>query len=576
MTAITDIEPISKDELHEAVEQILAEGGPFAVVPKEIRGVHYERVFALSEMSLRDVLAAKTAEFAASPLIVYGDERYTTGEVWARSMRFANWLGSQGIGPGDNVAIAMRNYPEWCMAFIGVVASGATVVPLNSWWQAEELRYGVETANAKFIVVDAKRCDMLAPLKEEFGLTLIAGREEVSCEDASLPDIINDESISTDIPSTPIDPESVFALMFTSGSTGFPKAAELTHRGVLSTILSWSFVQELYTRVRPEIPTRPDNAGILLALPLFHVTALHSLFLLSYLIGRKVVFVYKWDPEEAASIIKKEKLTNFVGVPTMAQELIKAAKPGDLDTLVDIGSGGAKRPAAHVVEQGTTYPEITSSSGYGLTETNALGTIIGLADYARMPDAAGRVVPPITQLATFSEDGKQLPDGEIGEVCIRSPGVMKGYLNNAEASAEAFFPDGWFRTGDVGVIDENGYLTIMDRLKDMIIRGGENISCLEVENILLQFEGVTEAAVFAVHHERLGEAVGAAVYGKDGPIDPAGLQAHAKEHLAAFKVPTRFWLSPQPLPRGATGKTDKKPLRAFAKENPPHFQQGDD
>ncbi|MEO1658877.1 MAG: class I adenylate-forming enzyme family protein [Pseudomonadota bacterium] len=576
MTAVTDIEPISVDELNEAIEQILADGGPFAVIPKEIRGVHYERVFALSEMSLRDVLAAKTAEFATSELIVYGEERYTTAEVWARSMRFANWLGSQGIGPGDNVALAMRNYPEWCMAFIGVVASGATVVPLNSWWQGEELRYGVETAETKTIVVDDKRADMLMPFKEELGLRLIAGRGECAGQDACLPDILSDESISTDIPTTPIDPESVFALMFTSGSTGFPKAAQLTHRGVLSTVLSWAFVQELYTRVRPEVPTRPDNAGILMALPLFHVTALHSIFLLSYLTGRKVVFVYKWIPAEAAKVIKNEKLTNFVGVPTMIQEILAAAEPGDLDSLVDLGSGGAKRPAAHVVSQGETHPSITSSSGYGLTETNAIGTIIGLADYVRMPDATGRVVPPVTQLATFSEAGERLPDGEIGEVCIRSPGVMKGYLNNDEANEKAFFADGWFRTGDVGVVDENGYLTIMDRLKDMIIRGGENISCLEVENVLLQFEGVTEAAVFAVPNERLGEVVGCAVYGKDGPIDLPALRKHAQEHLAAFKVPTRYWLSPQPLPRGATGKTDKKPLRAHAADNPPHFQEGDD
>ncbi|MEM7739714.1 MAG: AMP-binding protein, partial [Pseudomonadota bacterium] len=192
MTAVTDIEPISVEELHEAVEQIVSEGGPFAVVPKEIRGVHYDRVFALSEMSLRDVLASKTVEFASSTLIVYGEERYTTAEVWTRSMRFANWLNSKGIGPGDNVAIAMRNYPEWCMAFIGIVASGATVVPLNSWWQGEELRYGVETAETKLIVVDDKRADMLFPFKEDLGLTLIAGRDEVVGQDAVLRAILED------------------------------------------------------------------------------------------------------------------------------------------------------------------------------------------------------------------------------------------------------------------------------------------------------------------------------------------------------------------------------------------------
>ena len=575
MTAITDIEPISREELHEGIEKILAAGGPFTVVPKEIRGVQYDRVFALSEMSLRDVLAARSAEFADATLIVYDDERYTIGEVWARSMRFANWLGSQGIGQGDKVAIAMRNYPEWCMAFVGIVASGATVVPLNSWWQAEELKYGVETAEAKVIVVDDKRCNMLAPHKDKLGLTLIAGRDAVSCQDASLPEILADESLSTDVPTAPIDPDSVYALMFTSGSTGFPKAAQLTHRGVLSTILSWSFVQELYNQLRPEMPTRPDNAGILLALPLFHVTALHSVFLLSYLIGRKIVFSYRWDPKEAGEIIQKEKLTNFLGVPTMAQEILRAATPEQLESLVDIGAGGAKRPAAHVSSQAETHPSISSSSGYGLTETNGTGTLIALADYQRKPDAAGRVLPPITDLATFSEAGERLPDGEVGEVCIRSPAVMIGYLNNPEANEAAFFEDGWFRTGDVGMIDDDGDLIIMDRLKDMIIRGGENISCLEVENVLVQFDGVAEAAVFAVPNERLGEVVGCAVFG-ESEIDLPALRKHAQQHLAGFKVPTRYWLSPQPLPRGGTGKTDKKPLRAMAADHPPHFQEGDD
>ena len=313
----------------------------------------------------------------------------------------------------------------------------------------------------------------------------------------------------------------------------------------------------------------------MLSLPLFHVTGLHSIFLLGYLSGRKLVFNYRWDAAEAAEIIRTEKLTNFLGVPTQAYDLIKAAQPGDLDTLVDIGSGGAKRPEAQVQLQRDSFPGISASSGYGLTETNGLGTYIALGDYAKYPSSTGRAIPPVTEIATFSEDGTRLPDGETGEICIKSPATLRCYLDDDAATAAAHHPDGWFRTGDIGHINEEGFITISDRLKDMIIRGGENISCLEVENILHEVEGVDEVAVFGVPHEKLGEVVGAAVFAKDD-VELASLQDHAKQRLAPFKVPTRLWRAPTMLPRGATGKIDKKMIRQVTKETPPHFQNGDD
>ncbi|NNU16958.1 acyl--CoA ligase [Parvularcula sp. ZS-1/3] len=567
--------PITSEELAAGVEKVLAAGAPFAVQPMTIRGVDYPAVFSLSQMSLREVLAMKTMENKDKPLIVYGDERYTTGEVWARAMRFANWLKGQGAGQGKRVAIAMRNYPEWCVAYLGIIASGATVVPLNAWWQADELRYGMEKSDAKIVVVDAKRADMILPCKEEFGLTFVAGREETAGQDFRMHDILADDSIPMDMPQDPIDPDSDYCLLFTSGSTGKPKGALLTHRGVVNAVLSWSFTLAVFGVVRPEIELSPENPGALVALPLFHVTGLHSIFLLGYLSGRKLVFTYRWDPEEAAALTEKEKLTHFLGVPTQAYDLIKAAKPGQLDTLVDIGTGGAKRPEAQVDLQREMYPEISASSGYGLTETNALGSHIALGDYKKYPSSTGRAVPPVTEVAAFSEDGKRLPDGETGEVCIKSPATMRGYHENEEATREAFHPDGWFRTGDVGNINAEGFITITDRLKDMIIRGGENVSCLEVENVLHEVEGVDEVAVFGVPHESLGEVVGAAIYGKD-TVDLEKLQDHAKSRLAPFKVPTRIWRSPTMLPRGTTGKIDKKVIRTVTSENPPHFQRGDD
>jgi acyl-CoA synthetase (AMP-forming)/AMP-acid ligase II len=567
--------PISNDELQQGIDAVLAQGAPFQIMPMTVRGIDYPAVFALSNMSLREVLALKTHENKDLPFIVYEDERYTVGELWARSMRFAHWLNKRGVGQGHRVAIAMRNYPEWCMAYLGIVAAGATVVPLNAWWRTEELHYGLEKSGARLVVTDAKRAEMMAPCKDEFGLTFIAGREEVQHQDESLTAIIADESLPTEMPTAPIDPDSDYCLLFTSGSTGHPKGALLTHRGVLNAVLSWSFMLNVLQTIRPELDILPENPGILLSLPLFHVTGLHSVFLLSYLSGRKVVFTYRWDPAEAASVIEEEKLTHVLGVPTMAYDLAKAAGPGQLDTLVDIGTGGAKRPETQVAFQRERYPDISASSGYGLTETNALGTHISLGDYKDRPSSTGRAIPPVTEIAAFSEDGQRLPAGEMGEICIKSPANMRGYLDNDDATKAAFHPEGWFRTGDVGIVDEDGFVTIKDRLKDMIIRGGENVSCLEVENVLLSYPGVDEAAAFAVPHEKLGEVVGAAVHGDDA-VELEALQRHAQEHLASFKVPTRFWRSPTMLPRGTTGKIDKRMIRTVSGEHPPHFQSGDD
>jgi acyl-CoA synthetase (AMP-forming)/AMP-acid ligase II len=569
------VPPITTEELQDAVEKVIASGPPFAVQPMTIRGHEYPAVFSISQVSLREVLALKTAENAGRELIVYQDERYTTGEVWARSMRFAHWLNAQGIGQGERVAIAMRNYPEWCMAYLGIIASGATVVPLNAWWQADELRYGLTKSKATYVVADAKRAEIILPCKDELGLTFIAGREEITGQDFELRKIIADESLSTDMPQEPIDPDSDYCLLFTSGSTGDPKGALLTHRGVVNAVLSWSFMLEAMKILRPEVDLSPENPGALLSLPLFHVTGLHSIFLLGYLSGRKLVFTYRWEPEEAARLHREEKLTHFLGVPTMAYDLAKAAKPGDLDTLVDIGTGGAKRPEAQTAFQRERFPAISASSGYGLTETNALGSHIALGDYAAKPSSTGRALPPVTQIEAFSEEGKQLPRGEVGEICIKSPANMRGYLDNEEATRNAFFEGGWFRTGDIGRVDQDGYIFIMDRLKDMIIRGGENVSCLEVENVLHEVKGVDEVAVFAVPHDSLGEVVGAAVYGS-ADLDLEALQNHARERLAPFKVPTRIWRAPTHLPRGATGKIDKKMIRRVTQENEPHFQRGDD
>ncbi|MEM9989327.1 MAG: fatty acid--CoA ligase family protein, partial [Pseudomonadota bacterium] len=274
---------------------------------------------------------------------------------------------------------------------------------------------------------------------------------------------------------------------------------------------------------------------------------------------------------KAAELIKQEEITNMVGVPTMAHDLIQKASPEDLASLIDVSTGGAKRPETQVKDQKEKFERLNASSGYGLTETNAMVAHITLRDYQERPSSAGRAVPPLNQIEAFSEDGKKLPRGNEGEICIKSPLNFRAYLDDEEATKAAFHEGGWFRSGDIGYVDEENYVYILDRSKDLIIRGGENIGCLEVENALLSFPGVDEATVFAVPDERFGEIVGAVVYSESGDIDLQALRDHAAGELAAYKVPERIWTSPQTLPRGGTGKVDKRMTRQVALMHPAHW-----
>lgn len=566
------IAPLTNAEIEQMTATLLAAGGPFATMPMTIGDVAYDRVFALSNASLRDLMAMRGAEYADLEFMVYEGERWTFGQTWARSMRLAQWMVKEhGIKPGDRVAIAMRNYPEWAVAFIAIVAAGATAVPLNAWWQGEELHDGISRSGSKLVFCDQKRAGHIASFRDELDLVLVGGREPVPEADAHLNDIMDNEAIAPDVPQVPIDPDSDFCMLFTSGSTGKPKGVMLTHRGVINALLSWSFLLNMAQGLRPDHAFVPKDPAVLLALPLFHVTALHSTLLLSWFSGRKTVFAYRWDAQSAIDLIKEEKITNFVGVPTMAHELVQHAQPGDLDTVVDITTGGAKRPENQVADQAEKFPGVAPSAGYGLTETNSMVAYIGQTDFVQNPSSAGRAVPPVTQIEALDEDGKVLPRGTEGEICIRSPLNFRAYLDDPEATAAAFHPDGWFRSGDVGIVNQEGYIVIMDRAKNIIIRGGENIGCLEVEDALHSFPGVDEASVFAVPDELLGERVGAAIYSREGAVDLQALRDHVAGKLAGFKVPERLWISPQALPRGGTGKVDKRQIRQVALTVPPHW-----
>ena len=443
------------------------------------------------------------------------------------------------------------------------------VVPLNAWWKADELRYGLEDSGAKKVIADGRRLEYILPFKQELGLTLVLARDEGDGADHTYTSLLEGSADETP-PAVEIAPDDDFCIVYTSGSTGNPKGVILTHRGCISTLMSWGFIASVLKEARGGVSMFGDNPGILLAVPLFHVTGSHSIFLLSYVVGRRIAMMYRWDPAEAVRIINQEKLTNFVGVPSQSFELMEAAGEGGMPSLLDIGSGGAKRPAEHVKKLAQTFKQARPSSGYGLSETNAMGCVISLDDYQKRPDSTGRPVPPLTDIKIMNDDGAEQPRGTVGEVWIRSPANFRGYLNLPEDTAKALTPEGWFRTGDLGRMDEEDFLYIVDRIKDLIIRGGENISCLEVENRVYQHEAVAEASVFSVPDEVLGERVGLVVYPKEGAaIDAGALRDFLAEDLAAFKVPERIWVSPSALPRLGTAKFDKITIRKTALQHQP-------
>ncbi len=552
------------EQMSAAIAQLTAEGAPFATKDVDIDGISYRSYVSLPENMggyFRFMLNHADKEFA-----VYQDERYTFGEAWATSAALAKaLLEDYGLRKGDRVAILSRNNPQWMMSFIAALSVGAVAVPMNAWWTTEELEYGLNDCGAKIVIGDYDRLKRLEPLHGAMELQLIAVDD---CAALSIPSRPFAEVVQphagVDMPEVAVGPDDHATIMYTSGSTGHPKGALSSHRGILSALFSWMLLGLASKGVKPDAEGEALPPSGLLTIPLFHCTASHTAFLLSLIVGRKLVIMYKWDVQEALRLIEEERITWFTGVPTMSAELQAAAVDSDRDlsSLAEIYAGGAARPPAQVEKLAKTFSKSSSGIGYGLTETNALGTVNSGDVYRARPGSAGQVVPAVTDIAILDENDQPLPLGERGEVCIHSPANCLGYWNKPEATAEAF-RDGWFHTGDVGYLDEDGFLFIVDRLKEIIIRGGENISCIEVEAAIYHHPAIAEAAVYGVPDERLGEAVAASIVLKDdATVSAEDLQLFLREHIAGFKIPAHWRFHDEALPRIASGKIFKRELKA--------------
>ena len=498
--------------------------------------------------------------YADVEAVIAGDERLTFGELDRLSDQMARGLVACGIEKGDRVGIAMRNCPAWILAYMATLKAGAVATLLNGWWQPDELEHALKMTEPKLVLADAPRAQRIAATCASCSVDTIA--IDKRSPEAFL-QLIAEGSPDIDLPE--VTPDDDATILFTSGSTGEAKGALSTHRAVTTGVYAYATsLMVLRGILESEGRPPPNPLKTLVVVPLFHVTGEVPVMLNSFVISRTMVMMPKWDAGEALKLIEKEKITYFVGVPTMSLELMNHPDRGnyDLSTLTDIAAGGAPRPVAHVERLRGAFPAAQPALGYGLTETNAVGCGNFWDNYAAKPASTGRAQLPFVELAILGAGDGHLPANERGEIAIRSAANIKGYWANPEATADVFTADGYIRTGDVGFVDEDGYLFIVDRKKDIIIRGGENISAAEVEAALYGCEGIAEAAVFGAPDERLGEVPVAILHRREGSsISEEELRAFLEGRLAAFKIPARMIFSESPLPRLGTGKIDRIVLK---------------
>jgi long-chain acyl-CoA synthetase len=571
------IDQASAKSVVKEIYNITAPEGAFEVFTKVRNGVTYPAFLTLPN-NLGEMFKKAADTHGHADFLVYQDERYSFEALYQLALSFREVLRDQyTIKRGDKVAIAMRNYPEWLVSFMGITMLGAVVVPINAWWSQQELLHVIEHSQASLVITDDKRYHILQSSLQEINMPCLIARPNEQqgnelCLMRKIESVIASHTqnktctkpTKATIPSDAVVLNDTASIFYTSGSTGLPKGAVSTHESILTALNTWLMlgaaagIANGTANVEPAYP-----AAALMTVPLFHVTGCHTLFLLSMLIGRKTVMMPYWDAELALILVEKERVTYFNGVPTMSMELMNHPQKHqyDLTSLLDICAGGAARAPEHVRKICQSFAQGNPSCGYGLTETNALGAVNGPVEYLAKPTSAGLPTPPIVDVQIFNDANQSLPQGQVGEIAIKSIANISGYWRD-DAATDAAFSNGYFKTGDLGFLDEDGFIHIVDRIKDIIIRGGENISCLEVESALYKHSQVIETSVFALPDPRLGEVPGAVAYVKNiKEIDEDSLRSFLTSFIAHFKVPSKIWLVEQKLPRLGSGKIDKRGVK---------------
>ena len=549
----------------QAIDQVCAPGGLFEITETEVRGVR-TKVFAGTPQNLRflyQMAAQREDEF-----VVYEEERWTMPEILKLSGQLGSTLINKfSITKGDRVAIAMRNYPEWIAAFAAITSIGAVAVPLNAWWEPEELGFALNDSGAKVVFADTERIEKILNSNVNIAsLQIIRVRSESQDNDiaVSLETMLD---LDSTMPEVEIDPDENATILYTSGTTGSPKGAVSSHRAILSALLGFSARAQVAELVEPQKDPSEitQRNSFMLCVPLFHVTGLIPVMLGSFVGQSKLVMMHKWDPNRALELIEQEHVTHFIGVPTMSWDLLEAETFDlrDTSTLRSVGGGGAPMPPELVKRIDENFKRDKPGLGYGMTETNAYGPQNTGKEFLDHPTSTGRPVP-IMQLRVTDSSGKVLTAGEKGELWFNGPTIITEYWNRPEATKEAIV-DGWLRSGDIGHMDEHGRVFVSDRVKDMVLRGGENIYCAEVEASIYELPEVYECSVYGVPDKRLGEKVACHIMIRPGSdLTDEQVRASLTGKIANFKIPEVITIVSDPLPRNASGKILKRQLRETA------------
>ncbi len=567
----------------QATEILTAKGQPFEVAREDIRGVP-TLVWAKAPKNLIELLHG-SRQHGDKTFLVFEDERYSFTEHYELVLTLAAELLEMGVGKGDRVAIAMRNYPEWIISFWATISIGAIAVPLNAWWSGDELAYGLENSGSKVLIFDQERVQRVAPylseLSQSADLSVLAVRcsQDVSSKvpasivQREMQDILK-SGVRRPIEAL-IDADDPAVIFYTSGTTGRAKGAIGTHRNLVTNLMNAFFVTTRSTMLAKErsnsdneATEAPAESSYLLSVPLFHATGCFATMIPNLVAGNKIVLMRRWDPEDALALIERERVTFFGGVPTMVWQVLNSPNFAKYDTssIRNISYGGAPAPSELVRRIKEHFPTGMPSNGYGLTETSAIAAMNVGDDYVRKPDSVGPPVP-VCEVRIIGSDGTDQDINTPGELWIKGANVIPGYWNNQEATA-ASFSNGWLHSGDVAFIDEEGYLHIVDRAKDMLIRGGENVYSPEVEGAIYEHPAVADVAVVGIPDLVLGEEVCAIIQLRPGhSLSEQELKEHVAKRLAHFKVPKYVYFREDALPRNAAGKLLKRQLKNEMTEN---------
>jgi len=575
-------EPLS---ISAATEQMTGPGQIFEVSTADINGITY-KVWKHAPATMRNVLDM-SLNHATRDFLVYEDQRYTFDEHYRHAATLAHQLLAHGVQKGDRVAIASRNLPQWVMAFWASVISGAVCVPVNAWWTTDELTYGLNDSGAKVVFVDEERLERIRPhlddcpelehivvMSEQAGKRSELGAPHARIAIHDFQEFLGDVAPDCVPPEVEMATDEAITMFYTSGTTGKPKGAVGSHRNAITNLMSLFFIGQRATmrfgtgNVDDDGQSIPNAA--LLNIPLFHATGCLATLVTNTASGGKLVMSHHFDAGQALELIQQERITMIGGVPTIAMQILDHPRFSEYDTssVKSVSYGGAPPPPELVKRIRTAFPKASAGNGYGLTETSAAVALNNGPDYIERPASCGTAVP-VCEVAIVPEDfagdepSSDLPVGPdvVGELWIKGPNVVQGYFNKPEETAKAF-TKGWLRSGDVARIDEEGFIFIVDRAKDMIIRGGENVYSVIVEAAIFEHPDVADCAVIGMPHPTMGEEVAAVIVLRPGRVVEAeDITRHVAQRLAKFEVPTKLFFRTSPLPRNPQGKVLKRQLR---------------